>query len=154
MKVRAIVFDDNYVLRTVISDILKDRGYEVFDSSEPGFCHTFLESKCTYSGKYICANIVITDLNMPNMSGLEFIEYQKSMGCNIPNIAVMSAGWTENELARAEKHGCHTFNKPFRINELKKWLDTCEDNLNLNCKLSDLPVSQQEVLIIKEQNKT
>ncbi len=143
VKVRAIVLDDNEIVRTVISDILEDRGYEVFNSSEPTFSPVYLDSKCPCSGDYLCANIVITDINMPNMSGLEFIEYQKSMGCKIQNIAVMSGKWTAKEHEHAERLGCYTFNKPFKIGEIKKWLDVCESKLNTNCKLSDLPVSRQ-----------
>ncbi len=146
MKVRAIVLDDNNTVRTVISDILKDRGYEVFNSSEPTFSPVYLDSKCPCSGEYLCANIVITDINMPNMSGLEFIEYQKSMGCKIQNIAVMSGKWSDEEREHAKKLGCYTINKPFKISEIKKWLDACESELNTNCKLSDLSVSRQGVL--------
>jgi CheY-like chemotaxis protein len=146
VKVRAIVLDDNNTVRTVISDILEDRGYEVFDSSEPTFSPIYLDSKCPCSGEYLCANIVITDINMPNMTGLEFIEYQKSMGCKIPNIAVMSGRWTVEELEHAKRLGCHTINKPFKVDEIKKWLDVCESKLNTNCKLSDLSASRQEML--------
>jgi len=146
VKVRAIVLDDNKTVRTVISDILEDRGYEVFNSSEPTYSPVYLDSKCPCSGEYLCANVVITDINMPNMSGLEFIEYQKSMGCKIPNIAVMSGRWTAEELEHAKRLGCHTFNKPFKIDEIKKWLDACESKLDPASKLSNLPVSRQEVL--------
>ena len=138
MKVRAIVLDDDYTLRTVISDLLKDRGYEVFDSSEPTFCPIYLESKCPCQDGYFCTNIIITDINMPNMSGLEFIEHQKSIGCKITNLAVMSGRWTDEALAHANRLGCHTFNKPFKLDEIKKWLDECEKGLDQNNKLSEM----------------
>ena len=32
---RAIIIDDDYLLRTLIDGVLKDRGYEVHGSSEP-----------------------------------------------------------------------------------------------------------------------
>jgi CheY-like chemotaxis protein len=83
---------------------------------------------------------------MPNMSGLEFIEHQKSMGCKITNLAVMSGRWTDEEREHAKRLGCHTFNKPFKIDEIKKWLDACESKLDPASKLSNLPVSRQEVL--------
>jgi CheY-like chemotaxis protein len=146
VKVRAIVLDDDYMLRTVLSDILKDRGYEVFDASEPTFSPIYLESKCPCQDGYFCTNIIITDINMPNMSGLEFIEHQKSMGCKITNLAVMSGRWTDEEREHAKRLGCHTFNKPFKIDEIKKWLDACESKLDPASKLSNLPVSRQEVL--------
>ncbi len=146
MKVRAIVLDDDYTVRTIISDILEDRGYEVFDSSEPLYCPIYLDRECFCSAEHFCTNIIITDVNMPNMTGFEFIEHQKSNGCKVQNIAVLSGSWTDEELEHAKRLGCHTFNKPFKIDEIKKWLDACESKLDPNSKLSDLPVSRQEVL--------
>ena len=146
MKVRAIVLDDDYTIRTLISDILEDRGYEVFDSSEPLSCPMYLDCECSCPVEHICTNIVITDINMPNMTGLEFIEHQKSNGCKVQNIAVMSGRWKGEEIEHAKRLGCYTFNKPFKIDEIEKWLDVCENKLDPNSKLSDLPVSRQEVL--------
>ncbi len=57
MKIRAIVLDDDYTVRTVISDILKDRGYEVFNSSEPTFCHIYLDSKCPCPDEYMSGKV-------------------------------------------------------------------------------------------------
>ncbi len=138
MKVRAIVLDDDHTVRTVISDILKDRGYEVFDSSEPTFCPIYLDSKCPCPDEHYCTYIIITDINMPYMKGLEFIEHQRRNACKVPNLAVMSGSWTDAELEHAKRLGCHTFNKPFKIDEIKKWLDSCENKLDPDSKLSDL----------------
>jgi CheY-like chemotaxis protein len=78
---------------------------------------------------------------MPNMTGLEFIEHQKSNGCKVQNVAVMSGSWTDEEREHAKRLGCRTFKKPFKIDEIKKWLDACEKKLDSNSKLLDLPVS-------------
>ena len=139
MKVRAIVLDDDDTVRTLIGDILKDRGYEVFNSSAPTFCPIYLDSNCSCPVDTHCANIIITDVIMPGMTGLEFIENQQRNGCKVQNIAVISGRWPEEVLEHAKRLGCHTFNKPFKIDEIKKWLDTCEKRLDPNNKLSDLP---------------
>ncbi len=76
---------------------------------------------------------------MPYMKGLEFIEHQRRNACKVTNIAVMSGRWTDEELEHAKRLGCHTFNKPVKIDEIKKWLNACENKLNPNNKLSDLP---------------
>ena len=132
MKIRAIVLDDDDTIRTLTSEILKDRGYEVCAFSEPFLSPVYLNSKCTCPDEHLCSTIVITDINMPNMSGLEFVEHQKNMGCKIQNIAVMSGRWTNEALAHASRLGCHTFNKPFKIDDIKKWLDACEKELDHN----------------------
>jgi len=138
MKIRAIVLDDDDTIRTLTSEILKDRGYEVYSFSEPFLSPVYLNSKCTCPAEHLCSTIVITDINMPNMSGLEFLEHQKSMGCKIQKVAVMSGRWTNEALAHANRLGCHTFNKPFKIDEIKKWLDECEKELGCNSKLKDM----------------
>ncbi len=52
--------------------------------------------------------------------GLKPIEHQKNMVCKIKKVAGM---WTSEALAHANSLGCHTFNKPFTFDEIKKWLD-------------------------------
>ena len=137
-KLRAIVLDDNYVLRTLIDDVLKNRGYEVHCSSEPFFCPVYLDSKCPCPVEHYCTTIIITDVNMPNMTGLEFIEHQKRMGCKIQNVAVMSGRWTDEEIEHAKRLDCHILEKPFKLDEIEKWLDDCERKLDPDNKSSDL----------------
>ncbi len=138
MKIKAVVLEDDDTIRTLTCEILKDRGYEVCASSGPLFSPVYLDEECICSDEH-CSTIVITDINMPNMTGLEFIEHQKSMGCNIQYVAVMSGRWTNETLAHANRLGCQTFNKPFKIDEIKKWLDECEMRLGYKSRLSNIP---------------
>ncbi|MGR3301974.1 MAG: response regulator [Candidatus Scalindua sp.] len=139
VKIRAIVLDDDHVMRNLICGILKNRGYEAHASSDPLSCPVYLDSECPCPVEHICTSIIITDINMPNMTGFEFIEHQKSMGCKVQNIAVMSGRWTNEDLEHAKRLGCHMFKKPFKIDEIEKWLDECEKKLDHNGKLSDMP---------------
>lgn len=138
MKLRAIVLDDDDAVKTLISDILKIRGYEVYTSSEPFSSPIYLDSECYCPVGYTCTTIIITDNNMPNMTGLDFIEHQKRMGCKVQNTAVMSGRWTNKEIERARRLGCHMFNKPFKIDEIIRWLNECEKVLDKNSKLSNI----------------
>ena len=139
VKIRAIVLDDEDVIRDLIYNLLKTRGYEAHASSEPLFCPIYLDSECPCPTEHICTSIIITDINMPNMTGFEFIEHQKSMGCKVQNVAVMSGSWTGEEIEHAKSLGCHMFKKPFKIDEIEKWLNECEKKLDHNSKLSDIP---------------
>ena len=136
---RAVVIDDDNSLRTVISSILKKRGYEVHASPEPSSCPIYLDCDCSCPTEHACTNIIITDVDLPNMSGFEFIESQKGHGCKVQNIAVMSAVWEESELKAFQNLGCKVFTKPFKMDELTNWLDECGSNTDPNFKLSDLP---------------
>lgn len=141
LKLRAFVFDDSEELRSLISSILETRGYEVLSFSEPTHSPIYLACECQCSRDNPCGDIFITDINMPNMTGLEFIENQLRNGCKaiLQNKAVMSGGWTEAELEQAGKLGCQIFNKPFRLEELIRWLDECEKRIAPARVLSDLP---------------
>jgi DNA-binding NtrC family response regulator len=77
---------------------------------------------------------------MPDMTGFEFIEHQKRNGCKVQNVAVSSGRWTDEEIEHAKRLGCHIFEKPFKMDEIEKWLDDCEKKFDPNNKLSDLPI--------------
>jgi CheY-like chemotaxis protein len=138
MSVRAFVFEDNDALRSIIVSALEIRGYEVMSFSEPGLCPLFLDRECPCPHEHACADIIITDINMPHMSGLEFLENRKKSGCKVKNRAVMSGSWTEEEINHARRLGCQIFEKPFQFSDLVMWLDECERKVEPNRELSDL----------------
>jgi len=137
MELRALVFDDNRAIRSLISSVLQERGYEVHAFSEPGACPVFLDRVCPCPVGYTCADIIITDINMPNVTGLEFIENQIKHGCQVSNFAAMSGSWSESEVTRATELGCKIFKKPFDFNEIISWLNHCEKNIDPSRRLWD-----------------
>jgi CheY-like chemotaxis protein len=140
MKIRAFVLDDDEAIRSLISYILEERGYEVLSYSEPLFCPVYLDSKCPCPMKYVCGDIFITDINMPNITGLEFLENQMRNDCKatVQNMAVMSGAWTDTQLEQAKKLGCRIFEKPLNFEEVSKWLDECEKRIEPDRKLINL----------------
>jgi CheY-like chemotaxis protein len=133
MKIRVMVFEDNEYLRSMIKEFLARRGYEVVSFTDPGDCPLLRSDTCYYA----CADILISDLSMPNMTGLQFIENQIQKGCRIQNVALMSAAWTNEEQEYAKRIGCQVFNKPFPFDELNLWLDECESRINPHRVLDD-----------------
>jgi CheY-like chemotaxis protein len=133
MKIRVMVFEDNVFLRSMINEFLSRRGYEVVSFSDPADCPLLHSDACYYA----CADILISDLSMPNMTGLQFIENQIRKGCRIQNVALMSAAWTPQEREYAKQIGCQVFNKPFQFPELNFWLDECESRINPHRILTD-----------------
>lgn len=139
-KRRAILIEDDDLVRLTLESILESRGYEVHSYSEPMFCPIFLDSECICSLVFPCTDIIITDLNLPNVTGLDFIEHQIEIGCKVNNIAVMSGYWTDQGLEKAEKIGCQIFEKPFDLKDLHQWLDGVEKRINPIRELADLPI--------------
>jgi CheY-like chemotaxis protein len=54
------------------------RGYEVMSYAAPFLCPLYLlDGSCQCPTQRACCDIIITDLRMPKLSGLEFIGNQK-----------------------------------------------------------------------------
>ncbi|MFC7782117.1 response regulator transcription factor [Legionella taurinensis] len=66
---------------------------------------------------------LITDLLMPNMSGIQLIEELEKYPCNLP-VIIMSGHADEETASRALKNGAHAFiKKPFKIDILLEIID-------------------------------
>jgi CheY-like chemotaxis protein len=92
-----------------------------------------------------CGDVFITDNIMPNMTGLDFMETQTRHGCKAiaKNKAVMSATWADADLERVKRLDCKRFQKPFRMEEILRWVAECEKRIDPDRKLTDLPVREK-----------
>lgn len=137
MKPRILIFEDNDFIRSTLKNILVGVGYEVYDFSNPGLCPQYFSSNQNCLWDDSCSDIIISDVNMPVETGLEFIKNRLKVGCKIKFRALMSADWTESELQYAQKIGCKVFHKPFDLEELLEWLENCQKQIDQNRVLSD-----------------
>ena len=138
MKIRALVFEDDESMRELLALLLEKRGYEVMAFSDPTVCNLYTRNECPCQRDYACSDIIITDVEMPRMTGLELLEHQARNGCKaLPeNKAVISGIWTPERREEAERLGCRTFEKPFPLDDLDKWLDECEKRIAPGRKLT------------------
>ena len=144
MKKRAIIFDDDKGIRDVLKRILELRGYDVITFIDPTESLLLHSHDCHCSTGEFCAHIIMTDIDMPEVSGLKFIQGQKKKGCKVQNIAVMSGAWTDADMRYAEELGCKVIQKPFTVSEIKRWLDACEKRSLEDHHLSDWFLEQPE----------
>jgi DNA-binding response OmpR family regulator len=136
-KIRAILLEDNDLIRSLMSTVFESRGYEVFKFSTPAICPLQKKPECNCTGTSRCADIILSDLGMPSVSGMEFMKNQQAKKCKTPYIAMMSGNWPTEDVAIAKKLGCKIFNKPFNISEMEEWLDYVEKNIDLDRELSN-----------------
>jgi CheY-like chemotaxis protein len=129
MRLRALIFDDDSVVRRVLWTVCDRRGYEVFTFPEPGLCPLQAEDRCPCDPETTCADVIISDLQMPNVQGLDFVESLKGKGCLCGNIALVSGGFSPQDIARGKALGCALFPKPFQVSEINGWLDQVEKSL-------------------------
>ena len=131
-KLRVIVFEDNQAVSDLFKKMLQGFGHHVRTFSDPTVFHACKDLGCEYPEDFPCADALIVDIMMPNMSGIEFLKLQRERGCKIlhENKALMSAVTSPQQQAAVEEFGCHFFKKPFRLSEVKKWLEGCAERIH------------------------
>ena len=137
MKPRVLIFEDDNTLRSLLKHILDQRGYEVFTFPDPAMCPVYNTLNHNCRADHACADIIISDVNMPTETGLQYIKDRKENGCKIKYRALMSGDWTDSDLKNAQELGCRVFHKPC-ILELLLWLDDCHKRINPERRLSNL----------------
>jgi len=130
MKYRTILCEDNKYVREVFNYIFKERGHEVFSFKDAGDCPLNSLTECNCNHVNPCSDIIISDVSMPKVNGLEFVESLRKIGCKIKNIALVSGYWTKKDILRAKKIGCTVFHKPLKNETLNEWINLCERNIN------------------------
>jgi len=139
-KPRAIIFDDEIILLDLFKKWMVQRGYEVLTFSEPEACPLYGEhsDKCTQDHK--CADVVITDFKMPNMTGLELLQTQHQRGCklDVRQKAVISGDIESENKQIIKEMGVSFFQKPLIIPEFSAWLSECEKRMDLSVPLGPL----------------
>jgi CheY-like chemotaxis protein len=130
MKYRTILCEDNLYVRNVFIFILEERGHEVFSYENPAECPLNSLTECKCNCMNLCSDIIISDVSMPIMNGLDFIETLREKGCKNDNIALISGFWTTKDISRAKKIGCTVFHKPIHPQELNEWLENCEKKID------------------------
>ena len=127
---RVLIFEDNDLLRSTLKNILVSNGFEVHTFSNPGVCPECFSSNHNCSLDNSCSDIIISDVNMPVETGLEYIKNRLDRGCKIKFRALMSADWTRSDLQNAKSLGCKVFHKPFDLEDFLAWLDSCRERIN------------------------
>ena len=104
------VVDDERIIRVSLADELRDAGYEVFEFANA--------SSALMQIKTIKPDIIITDMKMPKMDGIEFLKRIKEFNSNI-YVVLMTAYSTVSTAIEAMKLGAYDYiSKPFDNEEM------------------------------------
>ena len=129
-KIRILLLEDTEAIRNSLAKILTHRGYEVYSFSNPMICPLQILPDCRCNGNQTCTDIIVSDMDMPCMTGLNFIENQRRKNCKCEHVVLMSSYWKEEDLWRAQELGCKILTKPFSIQEFSDWIDEVERNID------------------------
>lgn len=136
-KIRINVFEDDPTNLRLFTAIMTSRGYEVHAYDRAVVCPVYKAEAVACGRKKPCADIILTDNQMPGLTGIEMLLEQALRGCRVDtrNIAVVSADLDGPQRKTIAGLGCVVFNKPFRLQDLVAWLDDCERRIDLSAPL-------------------
>jgi len=134
MKLKILVFDQEQSLRQLLKTFLVQQGHDVTVYSSPSMCPLYcslMTAACSCARETPCADVIIADLDAPAVNAVEFLKLQRKRGCKMldANKAIMS-NYLTSALDRAiSALGCHHIGKPFRLTEIREWVDECRQRL-------------------------
>lgn len=132
-KRRAIIYDDDPSILELLTIFFEDLEYEVITNNQPTDCPVY-QDDATCLNRRPCGDIMITDLLMPGMTGLEMLKHQARRGCGIDvrNKAIHSGSLEFGSLEAIGRLGCHFFHKPASLLELRDWVRECESRMDVS----------------------
>jgi DNA-binding response OmpR family regulator len=120
-KRRVIVYEDDPDVANILKERFMLRGYEVLTHQEPVNCPAY-DDIAVCKELYPCADIILVDLSLPRMNGIDMLRVQSLNGCRVPagSKALMSGDLDEREQRDIEELGCAYFQKPFSFGEIQR----------------------------------
>jgi two-component system response regulator PilR (NtrC family) len=120
---RILIVDDNREIRSILEEYLKEEGYIAEGAGDAQIALT-KHAEAPY-------DLIITDLNMPGMTGIELIKEIAKSGGTTEFIII--TGYASLDTAiEAVKAGAYDYLvKPFRIEELKVVIKNARDKITL-----------------------
>ncbi len=133
-KMRAVIIDDEPFIRNMLKDLFLLRGYEVLSYGDASMaCPLFGMEGERCSNDHPCSDVLVTDFNMPGLSGVDLLQHQQAKGCKVDmrNKAVISGYIDDVSRRTVAELGSAFFRKPFTMHALSEWLAACEQRIDL-----------------------
>jgi two-component system, chemotaxis family, chemotaxis protein CheY len=113
-----LIVDDSSTMRKIISRSLRQAGLAVDNIYEAGDGVEGLNAL----GQNDSVDLVLSDINMPNMDGLEFVKQARAQGFKAPIMMITTEGG-EDIIGEAIKNGANgSIRKPFTPDQLQEKL--------------------------------
>lgn len=114
-----LVVDDEEIVRELVSAMLERLGYQPF------FACDGVEGLAFYQEHKDNIDLVILDVNMPRMGGLECVE--KLVECDPDVLIILATGYSQESIQEKLTHPnvCGFLQKPFKMQEFSRLLASC-----------------------------
>jgi two-component system chemotaxis response regulator CheY len=116
-NLKFLVVDDFSTMRRIVRNLLKELGYTNVDEAEDGV----VGLQKVKGGGF---QFVITDWNMPNMTGIELLKAIRAEACynNLPVLMITAEAKKENIIEAAQNGASGYIVKPFTAATLEEKL--------------------------------
>jgi len=147
MKHHILVIDDDHAMRSMVVDFLRTEGYFVSESRLASEALRGIERKTINVSDQSEPNLpkvdlVISDLSMPEMTGIEFITKFREIAPKIPIILFTAFGTIETAIEAIRRGAFDYTTKPFKLGEMSvtvaralKYRDLQLENLRLQTEI-------------------
>lgn len=120
---RIVVIEDNVGLANGIASRLSGRGHSIDLLHDGKEAHQFLSQES--------ADLVVLDINLPGMDGLEILRALRTRGDNTPVILLTARSETQERVAGLDAGADDYLVKPFEMDELEARLRAMSRRRNL-----------------------
>jgi two-component system, NtrC family, response regulator AtoC len=110
-----LVCDDEEIIRWSLSQYFRKVGYEVTEASD-GKEGLLRVAESVF-------DLVVTDLKMPNMAGLEFLRELRCQGYEMPAIVLTAYGAVQSAVEATQLGAVRYIGKPFELKEVHEAVD-------------------------------
>jgi DNA-binding NtrC family response regulator len=138
MTERILIVDDEIDMLELLELIITDRTeYEVVTTNNPLEVPDLLKKQAF--------DLLVTDLRMPDIDGIELIEMVKQIDDQIPFIIITAYGTIESAVEAMRKGAFDYITKPFRqeqilltIEKVMRWRRLQKENIALKAELEKI----------------
>lgn len=117
---RIIIVDDDSEMRSLLSDFLTNQGHQVvtFPLATEALSALEPNGKLATDQAHRDFDLIISDIKMPQIDGLEFTARVKKLRPEIPVILITAFGSIETAIEAMRRGAFHYVVKPFKLNEM------------------------------------
>jgi len=132
-KGRIVIIDDDQEMRSLLHDFLTHNGFDVtcFSLATEALQAFTPEGKLNFDKAEGDIDVIISDIKMPQMDGLEFTTQLQGLRPEIPIILITAFGSIETAIVAMRQGAFHYVVKPFKLAEMAVNIDRALEHRKL-----------------------
>lgn len=123
-KQKVLIVDDQNGIRILLMEVFSSEGYETFQAANGKIALEIVKTHCP--------DLVLLDMKIPGMDGLEILKHIKQMNPDIKVIMMTAYGELDMIKEATDLGALMHFTKPFDIDEMRLAVNMqLQDNSNI-----------------------